>query len=139
MFSFLTVNIFHFWFLLLTLNELMFAGFILKTHILFKTRLCISGVILQYFKCKQNLLINSIWTYTSTALRVSQWKISTKEFILDVDAGTKMRLIILRKKRKHRWRTWLIRAQILQILWNSVHILTHALINICHPLLAIMS
>ena len=36
-------------------------------------------------------------------------------------------------EQKHRGRIWLIRTQALQILWTSVHILTHALNNFCRP------
>ena len=37
------------------------------------------------------------------------------------------------QEQKHCRRTWLIRAQALQILWDSVHILMHALNNFCRP------
>ena len=36
-------------------------------------------------------------------------------------------------EQKHRGMIWLIRTQFLQILWDSVHILTHTLNNFCHP------
>ena len=41
------------------------------------------------FKCEQNLLTNSIWTYTIRALRVRsvQWEIFAKEFSSEVDSG----------------------------------------------------
>ena len=35
--------------------------------------------------------------------------------------------------RKHCERTWLVRTQTLQIFWDSIHILTHALNNLCRP------
>ena len=41
--------------------------------------------MLQYFKREQNLLTNSIWTYTITTLQVNQWEIFAKEFTLDAD------------------------------------------------------
>ena len=37
------------------------------------------------------------------------------------------------QEQKHRWRIWLERTQALQILWVSVHILTHALNNFSRP------
>ena len=47
-------------FLMLTLNRQTFACFILKSQTLLKTRSGISCFMLQYFKCEQNLLTNSI-------------------------------------------------------------------------------
>ena len=44
--------------------------------------------MLRYFQCEQNVLTNSMRTYTITALRVDQWEILA-EFILDVDSGYK--------------------------------------------------
>ena len=41
-------------------------------------------------------------------------------------------LVIISKNENIVRRTWLIRAQALQILWESVHILTHALNSLCH-------
>ena len=40
-------------------------------------------------KCKQNLLINRIWTNTSATLQVHQWKVPAKEVVLDVDSSYK--------------------------------------------------
>ena len=34
----------------------------------------------KHFQCEQNLLTNSMWTYTITNLRVNQWEILVKEF-----------------------------------------------------------
>ena len=48
--------------------------------------------MLRYFQCEQNVLTNSMRTYTITALRVDQWEILAKEFILDVTLATNMRL-----------------------------------------------
>ena len=45
--------------------------------------------MLQYFKCKQNLLRSSIWIYTITTLWVNQLEILAKELDLDVDYGYK--------------------------------------------------
>ena len=50
--------------------------------------------MLQYFQCEQNLLTNSILTYTFTTLLVNQWELLTKKFTSDVDSGQKeMQLI----------------------------------------------
>ena len=47
------------------------------------------GHIMRYvsFKCEQNLVTSSIWTYTIKTLRVNQWEIFAKKFISDVDSG----------------------------------------------------
>ena len=85
----LTVKIFQSLFSLLScwnLNRETFAGFILWRQTLLKTRSGISCVILQYFKCKQNLLRNGIWAYTIATLLVNQWEIF-QEFTSDVDSG----------------------------------------------------
>ena len=51
-------------------------------------RLGISCITLQYFKREQNLLTNSIWTYTNTTLRVNHfWGIFAEEFTSDADSG----------------------------------------------------
>ena len=61
----------------MTLNRQTFAWFILETQTYLKTRLGISCVM-YYFKCEQNLLKNSIWTYTTTTL----WAESMRNFWL---------------------------------------------------------
>ena len=72
----LTVDIFQTLFLLLTLKRQTFAWFILKRQTLLKTR---PGIcVMYYFRCEQNLLTNSIWTYTMTTLWVNQWDIFAK-------------------------------------------------------------
>ena len=43
--------------------------------------------MLQYFKCEQNLLTNSIWAYAITTLRVNQLEIFEKDFTSDIDSG----------------------------------------------------
>ena len=48
-----------------------------------------SCVLLYYVKCEQNLLTNSIRTYTITTLRVNQWEIFVKEFTSDINSGWK--------------------------------------------------
>ena len=58
--------------LLLTVNILDWL--ITKRQTYLKTRSSISCVM-YYFKCEQNLLTNSIWTYTITTLWVNQWEI----------------------------------------------------------------
>ena len=55
----------------LTLNMQTFAWFILKRNIFKKTRLGRSRVM-YCFKFEQNLLTNSIWTYTTTIIWVNQ-------------------------------------------------------------------
>ena len=49
------------------------------------------GYIMRHLvvKVKQNSLINRICATTSTNLRVRQWKVPAKEFVLDVDSGYK--------------------------------------------------
>ena len=44
------------------------------------------------FQCEQNLLTNSMWTYTIATLRVDQWKILAKDFTSDINSGYKVRL-----------------------------------------------
>ena len=40
--------------------------------------------MLQNFRYEQNLLTNSIWTYTITNLRVNQWKIFAADIQIDL-------------------------------------------------------
>ena len=82
---FLTVTISQTLFYLLTLTRQTFALFILKRST-FLTRSGISCVM-YYFKCEQNLLTYSIWTYTITTLWVNQWDIFPEDFTSDVDSG----------------------------------------------------
>ena len=72
--------------LMLNLNRKTFAGLILKWQIILKTRLGILRVMLQYFKCEQNLATNDIWIYTITTLRVNQWEIF-EEFTSNDDSS----------------------------------------------------
>ena len=43
--------------------------------------------MLSYFKCEQNLLINSIWTYTITTLQENQREIFAKKITSEADSG----------------------------------------------------
>ena len=45
--------------------------------------------MLWYTKGEKNLLTNSIWNYTITNLRVNEWEIPEKEFLLDIAFGYK--------------------------------------------------
>ena len=45
--------------------------------------------MLWYIKGEKNLLTNSIWNYTITNLRVNEWEIPEKEFLLDIAFGYK--------------------------------------------------
>ena len=53
----------------------------------FADKIGYSICLLQYFKYKQNLLPNSIWTYTMITLWVNQWEVFAKEFTSHVDSS----------------------------------------------------
>ena len=60
----------------------------IEKPITFEDKIGSSCFMLQHFKCEQNLLTNSIWTYTNlyTTLRRNQWEIFATEFTVDVDS-----------------------------------------------------
>ena len=75
--------------LIVDFEQANFARLILKRETLLKTRSSISCVMLWDFNSKQNLLKNSMWTYTNATLLENQWEIFAKKFTSDDDSSHK--------------------------------------------------
>ena len=59
-----------------------------------------------------------------------------KNWLIDIDWLISSDSLISTDLMIRPWRTWMVRAQNLQILWDSDLIFMHALNNFCHPLSA---